>query len=261
VKAAPGKAQERLLFLRYHHRGDLGARERLVTSFLPLARHLARRYERPGEPLEDLIQVANLALVKAVDRFDPKLGAAFSSYAVPTILGELKRHFRDSGWALHVPRGMQERTLELSAAIDQLHAQLGRSPNPQQLAAHLSQPVERVLETMAAARAYETLPLDLPNSANDDHRPIADTLGATDPGLELAEHRPTLRRAIKALPTRERAILHMRFAHCLTQAEIAEQIGVSQMQVSRLLSSSLERLRTLTGEEAASATPPRQSAA
>src|SRR4051812_28686417 len=208
-----GRAAERLLFVRYQRNGDMAAREELVKRFLPLARRLARRYERASEPLEDLVQGASVGLVKAIDRFEPEHGSGFSSYAVPTILGELKRHFRDAGWALHVPRGMQERVLKVNEAIERLSGPLGSSPSPQQVADELKMPVEEVLEAMEAGAAYDTVSLDAPlRSTDDDKASLADAVGSIDDRLDLVEHSASLGRALKAMPERERSILYLRFA-------------------------------------------------
>jgi RNA polymerase sigma-B factor len=238
--------------MRYQRDGDVVAREELVRRFLPLARRLARRYERASEPLEDLVQVASIGLVKAIDRFETDHGAGFSSYAVPTILGELKRHFRDSGWALHVPRGMQERVLKVNEAVEHLSGELGRSPTAQQVADELSLPVEEVLEAMEAGAAYDTVSLDAPlRSSEDERTSFADSVGETDDRFDVVEHSATLGRALRALPERERSILYLRFAEGLTQVEIAERVGISQMHVSRLIRRALERLRVVAGTAAA----------
>jgi RNA polymerase sigma-B factor len=252
IRTAADRNEEHLLFLRYQRHGDMAAREDLVRRFLPLARRLARRYERGSEPLDDLVQVASVGLVKAIDRFETDHGANFSSYAVPTILGELKRHFRDSGWALHVPRGMQERVLQINEAVEQLGGDLGRSPNPREVAEQLSMPVEEVLEAMEAGAAYDTVSLDAPLRSSDDERTTyADSVGEPDSHYNIVEHSATLGRAMQALPQRERMILYLRFAEGLTQVEIAERIGISQMHVSRLIRRALERLRVVAGAEAA----------
>jgi RNA polymerase sigma-B factor len=244
--------REESLFSRYQAEGDMLAREKLVERFLPLAKRLARRYERASEPLEDLVQVASVGLVKAIDRFEPSQGNGFSSYAVPTILGELKRHFRDAGWALHVPRGMQERVLKVNEAIERMSGPLGSSPSPQQVATELNLPVEEVLEAMEAGAAYDTVSLDAPlRSSDDDRASLADALGKDDDRLDLVEHSAGLGRALKAMPERERSILYLRFAEGLTQVEIAERIGISQMHVSRLIRRGLERLRVVAGADAA----------
>ena len=218
------------------------AREKLVERFLPLARRLARRYERASEPLDDLVQVASVGLVKAIDRFEPEHGAGFSSYAVPTILGELKRHFRDAGWALHVPRGMQERVLKVNEAIERLSGPLGGSPSPQQVAAELNLPVEEVLEAMEAGQAYRFTSLDAP-APGEDSGSLASTIGEEDEGMVDVEHRVALSPLIAKLPPRQQKILHLRFFEGLTQSEIASRLGISQMHVSRLPARSLAQLR------------------
>jgi RNA polymerase sigma-B factor len=237
------------LFERFHRDGDLSARAELVERFLPLARKLARRYERASEPLDDLIQVASLGLLKAIDRYDSSRGDAFSSYAVPTILGELKRHFRDTGWALHVPRGMQERVLEVNGAVEALSRDLGQSPTPQQVAVRLNIPVEQVLEAMEAGAAYDTASLDRPRRSGeeDDSGTVADAIGHAEDGYSLVEDRATIGRGLQALPVRERTILYLRFAEGLTQAEIAERVGISQMHVSRLIRRAIDRMRVVAG--------------
>ena len=242
------RRQEQLLFIRYHRDGDTAARDELVQRFLPLARKLARRYERASEPLDDLVQVASLALVKAVDRYDPSRGDAFSSYAVPTILGELKRYFRDSGWALHVPRGTQELVLRVNGAIERLGRELGRSPSPQQVAIKLDVPVEDVLMAMEAASAYDTMSLDAPRRTSDeDPGTLADGLGHHDDRFEFVEDSASIERGLRSLPERDRLIIFLRFNEGLTQAEIAERVGLSQMHVSRLIRRSLERMRMVAG--------------
>jgi len=224
--------------------GDAAAREALVERFLPLARQLARRYQRANEPLDDLIQVASMGLVKAVDRFDPARGAAFSSYAVPTILGELKRYFRDSGWALHVPRGTQERAMQVDRTIKELARHQGRSPSVAEVAEHIGAPVEDVLSAMEASQAYEAVSLESERTGSDPGSDsYADSIGSEDGGYELVEYSASIAPALQALPPRDRLILHLRFAEDLTQSQIAERIGVSQMQVSRLIRRSLARLR------------------
>jgi len=238
------RREEELLFRRHQRDGDLDARRQLTERYLPLARSLARRYERRGESFDDLVQVASLGLVKAIDRFDPDRGLSFSSYAVPTMLGELRRYFRDTGWALHVPREMQERVLKVNAAIERLSRDLGRSPSPQQVAEELDLAVEEVLEAIEANAAYDTSSLDTPlRSRDDEGQSIAETFGENDHGFELVEGRASIGPALQTLPERERMILHMRFAEDLTQSEIAERIGVSQMHVSRLIRRALEEVR------------------
>ena len=241
---------DRVLFRRYQRDGDLRARRELIERYLPLARSLARRYDRRGESYDDLVQVASLGLVKAIDRFESERGLSFSSYAVPTMLGELRRYFRDSRWALHVPREMQERVLQVNAAVERLSGELGVSPSPRQIAAELKMPVEKVLEAFAANTAYETVSFDTPLGASDDgSQTVATGLGTEDARLELIEDRATIGPALSALPERERLILRLRFVEDLTQVEIADRIGVSQMHVSRLIRRALERVRVMAGEE------------
>ena len=224
--------------------GDAAAREALVERFLPLARQLARRYQRAKEPLDDLVQVASIGLVKAVDRFDPSRGIAFSSYAVPTILGELKRYFRDSGWALHVPRGTQERAMQVDRAIKELAGRQGRSPSVAEVAEHAGISVEEVLSAMEASLAYEAVSLESERAGSDPGSDTyAESIGSDDERYELVEYGASIAPALDALSPRDRLILHLRFSEDLTQSQIAERIGVSQMQVSRLIRRSLARLR------------------
>ena len=236
--------EDRRLLVHYRDTGDADAREELVKRFLPLARQLARRYQRTNEPLDDLMQVASVGLVKAIDRFDPDRGTAFSTFAVPTILGELKRYFRDSGWAVHVPRGMQERAMRLEQAVDVLHRRLGRSPSTGELAAELDQTEEEVLEALEAQSAYDAVSLEQQRS--DDSQggdSYADTLATEEENYDLVEYEATIEPALNALSQRDRLILHLRFSEDMTQSEIAERIGVSQMHVSRLIRQALARLR------------------
>jgi RNA polymerase sigma-B factor len=238
---------EALLFERYHRSGDPLAREQLIRRCLPLARSLASRYARAGESLDDLVQVANIGLIKAVDRFDPTRGIAFSSFAVPSILGELKRHFRDHGWAARVPRPLQERALTVNTASDRLAARLGRAPKPRELAAETGMSVEEVLEALEAATAFDSMSLDAPLSRGEQEpgATYADSVGATDDRLELVEYRSVVAATIRALPQRERQVLALRFAEDMTQSEIAARVGISQMHVSRLIRRSLERLQAV----------------
>ncbi len=236
--------EDRRLLTRYRESGDPAAREQLVKRFLPLARQLARRYQRTNEPLDDLMQVASVGLVKAIDRFDPDRGTAFSTFAVPTILGELKRYFRDVGWAAHVPRGMQERAMRLEQGVEALHRKLGRSPSTKEVAAELGQSEEEVLEALEAQSAYDAVSLEQQRSDDSDGGDTyADTLATEDESYELVEYEATIAPAMKALPARDRMILHLRFSEDMTQSEIAERIGVSQMHVSRLIRQALSRLR------------------
>jgi RNA polymerase sigma-B factor len=240
---AAARAAERRLLLRYHRWGDLAARDELVERFLPLARDLALRYTYTDEPLDDLVQVASLGLVKAIDRFDPDRGAKFTSYAAPTILGELKRHFRDRGWALHVPRDLQERALAVGRVTEELSKQLGRSPKPREVAQALGCGVEEVLEAQEAAASYEAASLDAPTVRDDAAAaPLVDQMGAEDPAYELVEDRNAIASSWLALPEVERRVLALRFMSDLTQREIGDRLGYSQMHVSRLLRRALSRL-------------------
>jgi len=236
---------ERLL-RRYHREADLGAREELVVRFMPLARQLAGRYRNSGEPLDDLAQVACVGLLKAIDRYKPERGKGFTRYAVPTMLGELKRYFRDKGWALRVPRPTQELALKVNEALGSLPAKLGRPARPRDVAEAIGVSVEDVLEAMEAATAYETASLDAPRGgADDEDWTHGDAIGGEDAGYELVELGEALQGTLDALPARERLILRLRFERDMTQAEIAKCVGVSQMHVSRLLRRSLDRLVTV----------------
>jgi len=222
----------------------------MVERHLGLAHHLARRYADRGEPLEDLVQVASIGLLKAVDRFDPERGVSFTSFAVPTILGELRRHFRDRGWAIHVPRDLKEAALRVDAALKRSG---GRAPTPAELADETGLDVESVLEAIEVAGAHRALSLDAPVGQLDDERiAIVDTLGADDADLARARDRATLEALAAALDEREREILRLRFVEDLTQSEIGARVGISQMHVSRLIRTSLARMRL-----ASEASPPR----
>jgi RNA polymerase sigma-B factor len=236
-----------LLFTRWQHDRDESAREELVQRFLPLARTLARRYGRSSEPFEDLFQVASLGLLKALDRFDAARGHAFQSFAVPTILGEMRRYFRDCGWAVHIPRGTQECALKVRDAQEAFSRERGRAPTVSELAQYLELDTEEVIDALQAIQAYETLSLDAPpRSAGEDLSSYAETTGREDERYELVELDVTVAAVLEHLPPRERLILRLRFLEDLTQTEIAARIGISQMQVSRLLRRSLEQLRDLT---------------
>jgi RNA polymerase sigma-B factor len=242
---AAARQLERELLIRYHDFGDLAAREELVERFLPLARDLALRYTYTDEPFDDLLQVASLGLIKAIDRFEPGRGTKFTSYAAPTILGELKRHFRDKGWSLHVPRDLQERSLAVSGATELLSKQLGRSPKVREVAEHLGCSAEQVLEAQEAAASYEAASLDAPAARDDDESAsLVDLLGHDDSAYDLVEDRQAIASTWHALPDVERKVVELRFMHDLTQREIGEQIGYSQMHVSRLLRRALTRLET-----------------
>ncbi len=242
--------EDRELFERHLRHGDPGAREELVERFLPLARQLARRYQRADEPLDDLIQVASLGLIKAIDRFDPDREVAFSSYAVPTILGELKRHFRDRTWAVRVPRDLQELALRVDRTVATLSRELHRSPSVGEISEAVSSTEEQVLEALEAAGAYRATSFDAPRpGADDPGETFADSVGSDEAGFGLAEDRATLSRLLGAVSPREREVLRLRFVEDLTQAEIGARIGVSQMQVSRLIRQALARLRIAAAAE------------
>ncbi|MFJ2934617.1 RNA polymerase sigma factor SigF [Streptomyces sp. NPDC087219] len=217
-------------------------RNQLVRMHLPLVEHLARRFRNRGEPLDDLTQVATIGLIKSVDRFDPERGVEFSTYATPTVVGEIKRHFRDKGWAVRVPRRLQELRLSLTTATAELSQQHGRSPTVHELAERLGISEEEVLEGLESANAYSTLSLDVPDT--DDESPaVADTLGAEDEALEGVEYRESLKPLLEDLPPREKRILLLRFFGNMTQSQIAQEVGISQMHVSRLLARTLAQLR------------------
>ena len=242
---AKEQEMERQLLVRYHLLGDLAAREELVERFLPLARDLALRYSYTDEPFDDLQQVACLGLIKAIDRFEPGRGTKFTSYAAPTILGELKRHFRDKGWSLHVPRDLQERTLAVSRETEALSKKLGRSPKVREVAEGLGCSVEEVLEAQEAAASYEAASLDAPAARDDEESAaLVDLLGDVDGAFDLVEERQAIASTWEALPDVERRVLELRFVNDMTQREIGEQIGYSQMHVSRLLRRALTRLET-----------------
>ena len=235
--------EERRLFARYQQTGDRVARDALVERFLPLARQLARRYERGSEPLDDLVQVASLGLLKAIDRFDPGRATAFSSFAVPTIAGELKRHFRDKGWWVRVPRDLQELANRVDRLVDELLPELGRTPTPDEIARHIGVSTEQVLEARDAAGAHRALSLDRPHDDADGDDHMLDSIGAEDPGYHLADDAATIDRLMGVLDDRQRQILRLRFAEDLTQSEIGARVGVSQMHVSRLIRQAIEQLR------------------
>ena len=244
-------SDSRALFLAWQREGDERAREQLVARYMPLARRLARRYLRSSEPYDDLLQVASVGLLRALDRYDVDRGRSFTAFAVPTILGEMRRYFRDSGWALHVPRAAKERALEVRRAVEQMSAEQGRSPTVNQLGEYLELDIEQVLDALAAMEAYETCSLDAPRPSEDGRGgSYAEAFGGEDERLEAIECDLTLRAALAGIAPRERLLLRMRFVEELTQAEIARRIGVSQMQVSRLLRRLLDRLSLLTSASA-----------
>ena len=238
-----GKVGERPLLIHYREYGDTAAREALVRRFLPLARELARRFVYTGEPLDDLRQVAAVGLIKAIDRFDPAWGTKFTSYAAPTILGELRRHIRDTGWAVHVPRELQERAFAASREAEALMIRLRRSPTPREVADAVGCAVEEVLEAQEAATSYTAASLDAPVIGDEGAAGMVELLGADDASYALAEHRDAIARTMRSLSDVEREVLRLRFAQDLTQREIGERVGCSQMQVSRLLRRALANLK------------------
>ncbi len=233
---------DRRLFAR-RDAGDPRAREELIERFLPLARSIARRYEHSAEPLDDLLQIASLGLIKAIDRYDPSKGCAFSSYAVPTIGGELKRHFRDRTWNVRPPRELQELTLRVERASAELTQQLDRAPTVAELAAATDSSDERILEALQAQRSRGAVSLQATSGPEDDHAALQDRLGGEDDGFDLAETRADMAGLLNILPPRSRLVLRLRFDRDLTQAEIGEFLGISQMQVSRIIRSAVEQLR------------------
>jgi len=218
-------------------------RDELVEMHLPLVEYLARRFRNRGEPLDDLIQVATIGLIKSVDRFDLERGVEFSTYATPTIVGEIKRHFRDKGWAIRVPRRLQELKLSLAKATSELSQKNGRAPTVAELATHLGISEEEVLEGLESANAYSAVSLDAPDTGDDDSPAVADSLGTTDDSLEGVEYRESLKPLLEKLPPREKKILLLRFFGNMTQSQIAAELGISQMHVSRLLARTLAQLR------------------
>jgi RNA polymerase sigma-B factor len=248
-RAAADAAARSLLSLLANLPGDSAdrqrARARLIELYLPLAKYLAQRFRNRGEPLDDLVQVANLGLVKAVDGFDPDRGVAFPGYAIPMITGELKRHFRDKCWDVRVPRRVQEIRLQISRVTEELTHALGRSPTVADLAARLAATEEEVIEGLEAGRAYRSLSLEAPvHGTGEGVTALGDLLGDTDRDLEQAETREALRPLLARLPARERKIVTLRFFGNLTQSQIAAEVGISQMHVSRLLAGALNKLRT-----------------
>ena len=220
------------------------ARDALVETHLPLVEYLARRFRNRGEPLDDLVQVATIGLIKSVDRFDLERGVEFSTYATPTIVGEIKRHFRDKGWAVRVPRRLQELRLSLASATSELSQKQGRAPTVSELAAHMKISDEQVLEGLESANAYSTLSLDAGDSGSgDEPMPVSETLGAEDESLQGVEYRESLKPLLEQLPPREKKILMLRFFGNMTQSQIAAELGISQMHVSRLLARTLAQLR------------------
>jgi RNA polymerase sigma-B factor len=241
---------DKLLLRRYHEQGDLQAREELIERYMSLVRSLARRYSYRGEQLDDLVQIGAIGLIKAIDRFDLDRGVELTTYATPNIIGEIKRHFRDKGWSVRVPRGLQELNVQISKLIEQQTVQLGRSPTIPELAEAAGVEEEAVLEALESGRAYSSVSLSAGGGSNDEGEvdPL-DSLGTEEHEYEVSEDRAVLAPGFKVLDQRERRILHLRFFRGMTQSQIAEQIGISQMHVSRLIRRSLEKIREEIAEE------------
>src|SRR4051794_20284577 len=238
---------ELTLFDRFRKCGDEHAYAELVERHMPLVRQLARRYAYTSEPLDDLVQVGSVGLLHALARYDPRVGSSFKAYAVPTILGELRRHFRDTAWSVHLPRSLQERTRSVQAAITTLQATLGRSPAISEIAERMGATTEQVIEAMEARLAYRVESLDAPPEPGDE-RDNWQRAGAIDAGYDTAEQSAFLSRALRSLPPRERVLVRLRFEEDLSQSEIGNKLGISQMHVSRLLRRALERMEAITSE-------------
>ncbi|HZR94903.1 MAG TPA: SigB/SigF/SigG family RNA polymerase sigma factor [Gaiellaceae bacterium] len=239
------RIDDKILLRRYHEQGDLAAREKLIEQYMSLVRSLARRYSYRGEQLEDLVQIGAIGLIKAIDRFDLERGVELTTYATPNIIGEIKRHFRDKGWSVRVPRGLQELNVQLSRLMEQLTVQLGRSPTIPELAKASGSTEEEVLEALESGRAYSSLSLSSGGGGgdgDDDLDPL-ESIGTEEHQYEVSEDRAVLAPGFKALDERERKILQLRFFDGLTQSQIAQQVGISQMHVSRLIRRSLEKIR------------------
>jgi RNA polymerase sigma-B factor len=237
---------DKVLLRRYHEEGNLQAREQLIEQYMSLVRSLARRYSYRGEQLEDLVQIGAIGLIKAIDRFDLDRGVELTTYATPNIIGEIKRHFRDKGWSVRVPRGLQELNVQLSRLVEQLTVQLGRSPTISELAKAAGTEEEEVLEALESGRAYSSLSLSSGGGGGSDDGEDLDPLesiGTEEHQYEVSEDRAVLAPGFRVLDDRERMILHLRFFKGLTQSQIAQQVGISQMHVSRLIRRSLEKIR------------------
>ena len=244
-------AEDRKLLRRYHEDGDLSAREQLIEQYMSLVRSLARRYSYRGEQLDDLIQIGAIGLIKAIDRFNIDRGVELTTYATPNIIGEIKRHFRDKGWSVRVPRGLQELNVQLSKLIEAKTVELGRSPTIPELAKAAGQEEELVVEALESGRAYSSVSLSTGRGSDEDGEldPL-ESLGSEEPQYEVSEDRAVLAPGFRVLDERERMILHLRFFKGLTQSQIAQQVGISQMHVSRLIRRSLEKIRDeIAGEE------------
>jgi RNA polymerase sigma-B factor len=244
------RIDDKILLRRYHEDGDLQAREQLIEQYMSLVRSLARRYSYRGEQLEDLVQIGAIGLIKAIDRFDLERGVELTTYATPNIIGEIKRHFRDKGWSVRVPRGLQELNVQLSRLVEQLTVQFSRSPTIPELAKAAGVEEEEVLEALESGRAYTSLSLSVGGGGGDDDDldPL-ESLGTEEHQYEVSEDRAVLAPGFKVLDERERKILQLRFFEGLTQSQIAQQVGISQMHVSRLIRRSLEKIRETIAED------------
>ena len=243
-RVAWDKDRTRELFRRYKDKGDAAARDQLVMNHLNLVRFLASKFKNRGEPVEDLVQVGTIGLIKAIDRFDPERGLEFTTYATPTIMGEIKRHFRDKGWSVRVPRRLQELSAKVNQATDELTNQLQHSPAVEEIAEHLGTSVEEVLDAMESSSAYSSVPLEGGGSSDDEEAPsVIDHYATEDADLAASDDRIVLEQAIADFSPREQDVIRMRFVDGLTQVEIAERLGISQVQVSRLLRRTLRRLQ------------------
>jgi RNA polymerase sigma-B factor len=237
------RIDDKILLRRYHEQGDLQAREQLIEQYMSLVRSLARRYSYRGEQLEDLVQIGAIGLIKAIDRFDLERGVELTTYATPNIIGEIKRHFRDKGWSVRVPRGLQELNVQLSRLVEQLTVQFGRSPTIPELTKAAGAQEEEVLEALESGRAYSSLSLSTGGGGDDDELDPLESIGTEEHQYEVSEDRAVLAPGFRALDDRERRILQLRFFEGLTQSQIAQQVGISQMHVSRLIRRSLEKIR------------------
>lgn len=243
-KAAWDKEKTHELFRKFKEEGDMEAREKLVMSHLNLVRFLANKFKNRGEPLDDLVQVGYLGLLKAIDRFDPSRGLEFTTFATPTIMGEIKRHFRDKGWSVRVPRRLQELSAKVNQATDLLTRQLQRSPSVEEIAEHLDVSVDEVLEAMESSSAYSSVPLEAPSGADSDDSPsVLDRYATEDNDLAFTDDRLVIEEALEGFSPREREVVELRFLKGMTQIEIAERLGISQVQVSRLLRRTLKKIQ------------------
>ena len=243
-KSSWDKEKTRELFRRYKEKGDMDAREKLVMSHMNLVRFLANKFKNRGEPLDDLVQVGYLGLLKAIDRFDPERGLEFTTYATPTILGEIKRHFRDKGWSVRVPRRLPELSAQVNQATDALTTELQRSPKIEEIAEYLDASVDEVLEAMESSSAYSSVPLEGAGGGEGEDAPsVIDRYATEDTALTFTDDRLVIEDALKTFSPREREVIELRFLEGMTQIEIAERLGISQVQVSRLLRRTLKKIQ------------------